>query len=155
MTSLLRSSKNTNFGQFRTAALLGIISIPFTFGVNWVLTPDPVQAMPLFVVCIISGYLYQSQPIKGTHAGMVTGLTGGIPILFWQSGATVVDWWGHSILVDAVGDSWLMVVSSVGAGVVTFGILTVVMVVIGSIGGFIGEWINNRIDRTHPLGSEA
>lgn len=155
MAPLIRSLKNIHYGKFRTAALLGIASIPFTFGINWVLTPDPVSATPLFIASIISGYLYQSHSIKGTHAGVVTGLTGGIPILLWQTGSTVVDWWGHSILVDAVGDSWLMATSSVGAGVATFGILTVVMVVIGIIGGFIGEWMNNRIGQTHPLGSEA
>ncbi|ADD07114.1 uncharacterized protein Nmag_3564 [Natrialba magadii ATCC 43099] len=155
MTPLSRFRKNINYGQFRTAVLLGIASIPFTFGINWVLTPDPVSATPLFIASIISGYLYQSHSIKGTHVGVVTGLTGGIPIVLWQSGATVVDWWGHSTLVDAVGDSWLMAISSVGAGVATFGLLTIVMVVIGVIGGFIGEWMNNRIDRTHTLRSEA
>lgn len=155
MSPLHKLDEKLSYVQFRTAILLGIASLPFTAVINWTLAPTPADATVLFVVCIISGNIYQSRSVKGVYAGLVTGLVGGLPILFWQSWSTVVDWWGNPILVDAMGDSWLMIISSVGAGVVTYGIVTLVIAVIGMVGGFVGEWLTTRIERTPLFGSKA
>ncbi|MDQ2050600.1 DUF5518 domain-containing protein [Natronolimnohabitans sp. A-GB9] len=137
------TESSMEFTEFRTAILLGIASIPFTIGINLLYSPTQAEALPVFVACVISGYLYQSTPIRGTRVGIVTGLVGGVPILVWQTVTVLTEWWGHSLLIDIVGDSGLMAISSAGAAVITFGILVIVLSIIGYIGGFIGSWLNS------------
>jgi len=155
MASLKNQFRDLGHGPLRNAVLLGIVSIPFTIGINWVFVFDGVQALPLFIACVASGYLSRSQRVNGMQAGIVTGISGGIPILFWQSGVAVSAWWGNPILVDVVGDSWLMNASSAGAGVLTAGILTLVLIVVGVIGGLLGQWMDDRFSSKQAANRET
>nr|WP_049928917.1 DUF5518 domain-containing protein [Halopiger goleimassiliensis] len=155
MSPLTSPGGTESLRQFRVAILLGIASIPLTVGINLAYTPDPVSATPLFAACIVSGYLYRPRPVIGIRAGVVTGLAGGVPILVRQGVAAVGDWWGNAILVDLVGDSWGMALSSAGAGVLTVAILTIVLVVVGSVGGLVGGWLNDRLGGRGALGTNA
>lgn len=150
--SLRRSLKDE---QFRGVILLGVASIPFTVGVNWMSTSDPVSGVPVFVASVISGYVYKSRSMKGRRAGAVTGLVGGVPILLWQTVAALAEWWGHPILVEAVGESWIMALASVGAAGVTFVVLAIVLSTVGAIGGFIGGFVNSALGTISPLGSRT
>ncbi|MCU4974173.1 DUF5518 domain-containing protein [Halobacteria archaeon AArc-m2/3/4] len=154
--NILRSIRSdVSDEQFRVAVLLGIGSIPLTVGINWLLTPDPVSATPLFFACVCSGYLYRSRSIDGTRAGVVTGLVGGVPVLIWQSWTALIEWWNHPRVIAAVGDSLLLAAASVGAALVTGAIVSVVLVVIGMIGGGIGSWLNERLSPTRLHGSKT
>lgn len=140
--------------RFRTAVVLGLASIPVTVGANWLLTPDSVEATPLFVACVISGYLYGIRGESSVHAGTLTGLVGGAPILVWWITTTVVEWWGYSPLTDVVGDSVAAVVA-VLATLFTALVGVVVLLVAGWIGGTIGGWASERIDPPRRLRSEG
>ncbi|MEF8882599.1 MAG: DUF5518 domain-containing protein [Halapricum sp.] len=139
-------------GKYKMAVLAGIASIPFTLGVNWAFSTSNLEALSLFIACAISGFHYESGWVR---AGTVTALVGGIPILIWQTGVVVTDWWGNPILVDAVGDSWSMGVASVGAGILTFGVSVVILLIIGVVGGGTGEWVHSRIGSSRQLQPEA
>ncbi len=141
--------------RFRTAVLLGVASIPFTVGYNWILTPDPISATPLVVACVLAGYHYHSRSIRGTRAGAVTGIVGGIPIVVWNAGTGLVGWWGNPVLVDAVGNSWLMAVISVGAAVATLLIMPIVLLFVGMACGFVGDWLHEHLDTTRLRRSGA
>lgn len=139
--------------RFRTAVFLGAASIPLTIGANWLLRPETLSGTALFVACVISGYLANSQSIDPARAGAVTGAIGGIPLVLWETGATVVEWWRHPTIIDAAGNPWLLAAVSAGAGASTTVILAVVLLIVGRIGGFIGGWLNDRIDITRHFGS--
>ncbi|SER81076.1 hypothetical protein SAMN04489841_4619 [Natrinema salaciae] len=113
---------------------------------NWVLDPDTVSGTALIVACVLSGYHDGAQSSDGTRAGAVTAAIGGVPILLWQSGTTALEWWNHPILVDLVGDSWLMAASSVAAAGCTVVIGVVVFLIVGQLRGFIGGWLHDRLD---------
>lgn len=134
-------------GQFQTAILLGLASIPFTIGVNWLLTPDPLSVEPLFFACVTSGYMYGSRSMSETRAGTITGIVGGFPVLLFQSGSAFTEVWGNPILVEITGESWIMTLTSIGAVGVTFVVLAVILVIIGIIGGIVGGLINDGVKR--------
>lgn len=139
-------------GPYQIPILLGVISIPFSLGINLTFPSSSIEVLPLFVASLVAGYIYQPQ---GVQAGTVTALSGGVPILVWQTGVVVADWWGNPILVDAVGDSWSMGLASIGAGVVTIGVATVVLVVIGAVGGGAGEWLHSQFGSSRQRRAEA
>lgn len=141
--------------RFRTAVLLGIASIPFTVGANWLLMSDTVEGTPLFVACVISGYLYGSRVESPVHAGTLTGLVGGAPVFVLESSATLVEFWGNPTVTDIIGASIGMAAVSVLAALLTAGIWVVILLVIGALGGLIGGWINGRIGSSGPIPSRS
>ena len=141
--------------RFRTAVALGIVSIPFTVGINWMLTPDIAEATPYLIVCLLSGYLYGPRSISVTRAGIITGSIGGIPIVVWNSRTALTNSWGNPIVTDAVGDSVMMAAVSVGATLFTAAVLTVVVLAIGWVGGIVGGWMRNRVDSRELSGSRT
>ncbi|WP_435154828.1 DUF5518 domain-containing protein [Haladaptatus sp. DFWS20] len=143
MTLFRNLRRDLRTPKFRTAVLLGIISMPFMIVEN--LTSDPASAMALFVACVISGYLYEVRSVPSTQAGAVTGFIGGLPVALWQSWSVLIDWWAHPMLLDAVGDSWLVALLSVVAAVLTGAILIGILLWVGKIGGLIGEWLRKRV----------
>ncbi|WP_114576100.1 DUF5518 domain-containing protein [Saliphagus sp. LR7] len=138
--------------RFRTAVLLGLASIPFTVGANWLLTPDSVEATSLLVACVISGYLCGIRGESPVHAGTLTGLVGGAPILVWESATTLVEWWGYPPLTEVAGNS-IAAVAAVLAALLSTLIVVVILLVIGWIGGSIGGWASKRIDPPRRLRS--
>ena len=155
MSPLQNVRHDVRNAQFRTALLLGVASIPCTIGSNWILRPDPVLATPLVVACVLSGYRYGSRSESGTRAGAVTAIAGGTPILLWQSGLTLLESWRHPVLVDIVGDSWLMALFAAGAAGVTFVLAALTLLLVGRAGGFVGEWTNDRLDTVRKTGFGA
>lgn len=141
--------------QFRVAVLLGLASIPFTVGVNWLLTTDPTSATPLFLACVLTGSLYRSRPVSATRAGELTAIAGGLPIVGWQSGVAFAELWGHPSVTAAVGDSSLMVAASVGAALVTAAVLILALVIVGPIGGWLGSWLSGRLEPIARVGSNG
>ncbi|WP_066146252.1 DUF5518 domain-containing protein [Haladaptatus sp. R4] len=150
-----RTLRDLHDDRFRTAVLLGVASIPFTVGYNWLLSPDPVSVTPLAVACVLSGYRYGPRSIRGTRVGAVTGIVGGVPIAVWNAGIGLDEWWGNPVLVDAVGNSWLMAVISVAAAVVTLLITPIVLLFVGMACGFVGGWLHERLDPTRQRRSGA
>lgn len=140
--------------RFRLALVLGLASIPFTVGVNWLLSPDPVSATPVGIACVIAGYAARSRSVAGTRAGAVTGLVGGVPIVVWQSWIALSDWWNHPTVVDAVGDAWAMAAAT-GAAVVTAVVLAAILALVGAVGGFVGDWVNRRFDPARAVGGKS
>lgn len=140
--------------RFRTAVVLGGASIPFTVVGNWILTPDPISATSLFIACVMSGYLYRTRLESSTRAGTLTGFIGGIPIIVWECRMVLIDWWGNPILTDAVG-AGLMAVITIGAGLSTAAILTVVLLSVGLVGGIVGEWMNGHIESVRLAGAKS
>ena len=141
--------------RFRAAVVLGVASIPFTAGVNWVLTPDPVEGTPLLIACVLSGYLHDSRSVDSARAGALTGFVGSPPVVVWQTWRAFVEWWDNPLLVGIVGDSVLMTVVSVGVTLLAAVAMPVVMLAAGWLGGTVGGWIHERIGSTRLFGSET
>lgn len=155
MYSLGNIPRDVTDERFRTAVVLGIASLPFTVVVNWILTPDPLSATSLFIVCVMSGYLYRPRSESSTRAGTLTGFIGGIPLFVWESWTTLINWWGNPILTDTVGNSVMMAAVSVGAALITGLILTIILRVVGLLGGTVGRWMNEHIEPVRLPGSKT
>ena len=150
---MVREIVNNLIGEeYRTAILIGIASVPFTVGINWAFVNGNVDMLPLFVACVVSGYLHYSD---GMHRGIVTAFAGGVPVLIWQIGVVVGDWWGNPILVDTVGSSWQMGAASVGAALLSIGVGVILLFVIGAVAGGLGKWIYYQFDDSRRFQTEA
>jgi len=135
--------------RYRLAVLFGIASIPVTVAVNVAVPPasfpQTSEAFPVLIACFVTGYSYRSREVASARAGAITGFVGGVPIILWQTAAGVNDWWGHPIVVEAVGDSLLLVVVTGGVAVVTVGVLSGIFLLVGVVAGSAGGWLNGRI----------
>lgn len=130
--------------QMQTATLLGFVSIPFTIGANWILNPDVISGSPLFVICVLSGYLYNAKPVKSRDAGGQTALIGSIPILVW---------WTKDIAAEPVFyPNGLFLAVGISLIVLIAGFLLIFL--IGMISGAIGAWLNKLVTRIRPTSTE-
>jgi hypothetical protein len=141
--------------RFRTAVVLGIASIPFTVGVNWILAPDTTEATPILIACVLSGYLYESRSVSTARAGMLTGFVGGIPIVVRNSWTAFTDVWEYLIVIHAVSNSVILATVSVGVALLAVVVMPVVLMVVGWIGGVVGGWVNERVDSARLFSSKS
>lgn len=140
--------------RFRTAARLGVASIPFTIALNAVLSSDAVVATPLLVACVISGYYYRSRSMNGTRAGAVTAVPGGLPLLVWAGGTRALEWFRNPLFAEVVADSRAMVAIWIGVFVGYLVVLALVAVLLGRTGGTVGEWVY-RLDIPRRSNTDA
>ncbi|KTG09055.1 hypothetical protein AUR64_14735 [Haloprofundus marisrubri] len=135
---------------FRLAVLLGATSIPITVWMNWVLTPKTAyyrsEVAPVFVACVISGYLYRSRVHSSSRAGTITGFVGSVPVVLWQSTLALLQFLNYPPVVKAPTNTVETVLISVGVALLTAVILMSVLVAVSSVGGRIGGWLAERVD---------
>ena len=140
--------------RFRTAARLGIASIPVTIALNAVLSFDSAVATPLLVACVISGYYHRSRSMDGTRAGAVTAVPGGLPLLLWMGGMRALEWLRKPLFAEAVADSQAMAPIGAAVFVGQFVVLALVVILLGRTGGTVGEWLY-RLDLPRRPSADA
>lgn len=143
--------------QFRLAVFLGLASIPVTVWLNWILTPNALprssEISALLIASVIAGYAYQPRPATSSRAGTITGLVGGLPVVFWQSATGFSDVWNSPLVIDAVGESALIPVVAGGFAFISVIILFVIVLLVSRVGGSIGGWLNERLHSSRLLSS--
>lgn len=140
--------------EYRPAVLLGLISVPATSIVNWLLAsgtlPETSEVVPLVLACLATGYVFRSRPAPSSRAGAITGFVGGVPVAVWQSLFVYGDWSAHPVVTSAVG-------GSAGAVAVVVSLVTVVALLglfwlVGSVWGRAGGWLAGRLGSSASVG---
>ncbi|KTG08682.1 hypothetical protein AUR64_18630 [Haloprofundus marisrubri] len=145
--------------RFRVAIGLGVASIPFTIWANWYAVSNGVlrgsDVSFLFVACVISGYFYRSREVNSARAGEIAGLSGGVPVLIWQSATFIIALSSYPPFVDAIGNATLVTALSVAVGLVTVPILAAVLLLVGWVGGRVGQWLNGQVGSVRSVESNG
>jgi len=136
--------------SFRTAVLVGLVSVPFTVALSWELVADEVQVaggavsgLPLVGAGLLVGSLYRTRSAESSRAGLIAGLAAsvGVAILYVLN-----------LLTTAIS-------ASTGVAVVAVLATPIVVVLGGALCGFVGmfsamvgEWAAGQGSRVFASG---
>lgn len=134
--------------SFRTAVLLGLVSVPLTVALSWELVVDPVQAaggtfqgIPLIVAAVIAGYLYHDRAEDRVRVGLITGIMASLAIAILYL---------SNVVTTLGAESWVSWVALIATPILL--VLGVALCgVIGMVGAIIGDWMRARFSGIIPI----
>ncbi|ELY79955.1 transposase [Natrinema gari] len=149
--------------RFRTAALLGLASIPCTVALSWDSAPTSFSVTAVLAAGLLAGLhyadrsagnddvglleslCYGKRPAVSRRAGIVVGVAGSVPLVGWNAASGLELAWSWGIQGVAI----VALFPVVGSVLVVFFALS------GGIGAAVGDWLAARIDRARDKASRA